>query len=281
LVRRIVMPSRRVGEDILLFDNYTVTPLMRKPLVTSYTVAVYVIHGEGRAMVNSAEYSFCSPSLLIFVPGQVFQLTDQGEMPIESKVMLLSETFMNAFYGMSFRLNEIFTTLLLNPVIRLDSHATSYLDGYISTTILAISDTDNTHRYDVVKHLTVALFYGTLIGICNRASGSGNRMSEICAKFVSLLKTNFREQHRLEFYASRLCITERYLLMAVKAVTGKSARYWLDYHLLSEARRLLSDTDLSVQEISETLGFVSQSNFGKFFRRLTNLSPSQFRKQSY
>lgn len=278
VVRRIAPAERRVGDDLLLFDEYTITSLMLKPLRTQYTVAVNVLEGKGRAMVNSVVYDFEAPCLLVFVPGQVFSLTDAPEAPIKSRVMLLSETFMNDFYGMSFRMNEVFATLLINPVIGLDGNGCAYVDSFVRSCILTISDTENPRRYDVVKHLTIALFYGAIIGICNRnIVNNGNRTSEICAAFFSELKASFREEHRLEYYASVLCMTSRYLFVCVKSVTGKSPRYWIEFYVLSEAKRLLKETDWTIDRISDTLGFGSQSVFGKFFKRLSGFSPLEYR----
>lgn len=281
VVRRITPANRRVGDDILLFDEYTVTPLMNKPLRTRYTVAVNVLKGKGKAMVNSVVYDFKAPCLLVFVPGQVFQLVGQTETPVKSRVMILSETFMNEFYGMSFKMNEIFATLLVNPVISLDRNGSAYLDSYVRSCVLTISDTDNPRRYEVVRHLTIALFYGALIGICNRTRGNGNRTSEICAKFMAELKTSYPEQHRMEYYASKLCISSRYLFVCVKSVTGKTPAYWIDFYLLSESKRQLRETDSTIDQISYQLGFVSQSVFGKFFKRLSGVTPSEYRNGQF
>lgn len=281
VIRRIAPADRRVGDDILLFDEYTVTHLMLKPLRTQYTVAVNILEGGGRAMVNSVEYEFQAPCLLVFVPGQVFQLTYKTEAPIRSRVMALSEKFMNEFYGMSFKMNEIFATLLVNPIISLDSNAGAYLDSYVRSCILTISDIGNVRRYEVVKHLTIALFYGALIEICNREKSGGNRTSEICSGFMNLLKTSYKEEHRVDYYASQLYITTRYLFVCVKAVTGKTPRYWIDFYLMSEARRQLRETDATIDQISDRLGFVSQSVFGKFFRRLAGSTPSEYRKEKF
>lgn len=277
ILRRIAATDRRVGDDILLFDDYTVTPLMLKPLRTEYTVAVEVLEGKGRAMVNDVEYAFEAPCLMVFVPGQVFQITAIPDAPLKSRVMVLSETFMNGFYGMSYRLNEIFATLLIAPVIPLDSHGRACVDSFVKSCILTISDLQNPYRYDVIRHLTMALFYGALVKICNRSLKNGKRASMICAEFTELVRSRFAEQHKLDFYASELCITPRYLSVCVKSVTGKTPAYWIDFHILSEAKRLLRQTDRTIDRISDELGFGSQSVFGKFFKRLTGMSPSDWR----
>lgn len=276
-VRHIVAHDRRVGNDILLFDDYAFTSLILRPLRTRYTVAVNILEGKGHALVNSVIYGFEAPCLVVFVPGQIFQLVDRTETPVRSRAMLLSESFMNEFYGESFRMNEIFAPLLVNPVIALDDNSSIYLETYVKSCILGISNVSNTRRYDVIRHLTIALFYGALIGICSKNKSSGNRSSEICSEFMALLKIHFSEEHKLEFYASQLCITPRYLSICVKAVTGNTPGYWIDFYVLSESKRLLRVTDHTIDRISENLGFVSQSVFGKFFKRLVGVSPTEYR----
>lgn len=278
-IRRIAQEDRRVGDDIILFDEYTIMPLLKKPLRTGFLVAVNVLEGKGRAMVNSVEYEFEAPCLLVFVPGQVFRLTDDDDRLIRTRVMLLSEPFMKEFYGMSFKMNEIYATLLINPIISLDDYGSSYLDLYVKSCILTISDKGNPRRMDIVRHLTIALFYGALIGICHENEGSGNRTAQICSAFMSILKTDYSVSHRLEHYASKLFISSRYLSICVKSVTGKTPSYWIDFYLISEAKRLLRETGETVDMISDRLGFVSQSVFGKFFRRLTGMNPSEFRNR--
>ena len=61
-------------------------------------------------------------------------------------------------------------------------------------------------------------------------------------------------------------------------VTGRTANYWLNYYLITEAMILLRTTDLDIQEISDLLNFPAQSNFGKFFKRQTGQSPNNYRK---
>lgn len=277
VIRRIADKNRRVDDEILLFDDYTAAPLLRKPLRTNYTVAVNVLEGRGHAMVNSVEYEFEAPCLLIFVPGQVFRLTEGFESTIKTRVMILSETFMNEFFNMSFKMNEIFATLLLNPVIHLDEYGCAYVDSYVRSCILTISDQQNPRRIDIVRHLTIALFYGALVGMCGRNGNRGNRPTQICAEFMALLKSDFTEAHTVEAYASKLFITSRYLTMCVKSVTGMSPNHWIDFYLIGEAKRLLHETGMTIDAISDRLGFVSQSVFGKFFKRLTGKTPTEYR----
>lgn len=47
--------------------------------------------------------------------------------------------------------------------------------------------------------------------------------------------------------------------------------------MIMEAKQLLLNTDLTVQQISLELNFSSQSFFGKYFRNATGVSPKKYR----
>ncbi|WP_368077566.1 helix-turn-helix domain-containing protein [Parabacteroides goldsteinii] len=65
----------------------------------------------------------------------------------------------------------------------------------------------------------------------------------------------------------------------MKNYSGKSAAEWIDEYIVLEAMALLKSTDMTVQEISDELNFPSQSFFGKFFKRVSGVSPKAYRGQ--
>lgn len=72
-------------------------------------------------------------------------------------------------------------------------------------------------------------------------------------------------------------ITTKYLSVAVKNVSGKTAGQWLDDYIILEAKSLIKTTDMTIQQISDELNFPSQSFLGKFFKREVGMSPKQYR----
>ena len=106
-----------------------------------------------------------------------------------------------------------------------------------------------------------------------------SRSEQICGQFLTLVELHCREQHRVEWYASQMCLAPRYLSNVVKQTLDISPNRCIDQALLRQAKSLLSSTSLSVQQISDQLGFQNQSHFGTFFRRQTNCSPKDFRLQ--
>lgn len=99
----------------------------------------------------------------------------------------------------------------------------------------------------------------------------------IVAKFLKCVSDNFKTERRVEFYADKMCISSKHLSAVVKEVTGKTASEWIDIYVILEAKVLLHTTSLSIQQISGRLNFANQSFFGKYFKRLTGKTPTEFR----
>ncbi|MGM9739534.1 MAG: helix-turn-helix domain-containing protein [Candidatus Cryptobacteroides sp.] len=104
------------------------------------------------------------------------------------------------------------------------------------------------------------------------------RSQEIYGRFRKLLQDNVKERHDVSFYAETLCITGRYLASVTSAVSGRPPKEEIDECLLREARILLTFSELSVQQISDKLHFPDPSHFGRFFKRMTGITPLAYRK---
>lgn len=79
--------------------------------------------------------------------------------------------------------------------------------------------------------------------------------------------------------AARLGCSEKSLTRAALLVTERSANAVLTERLVLEAKRLLAHTLLPVATVGDQLGFAEATNFVKFFRRETGLTPGAFRAE--
>lgn len=117
-----------------------------------------------------------------------------------------------------------------------------------------------------------------------------SRGFELFDEFRRMVDTHFQEgSERLRggstsagivrSYADRLNVSTSYLAQVTKRISGQAPKALIDERIVSEARRLLSNTSLTVQEISYQLGFASQAHFTKYFKKFSGLTPSDFRSK--
>ncbi len=96
--------------------------------------------------------------------------------------------------------------------------------------------------------------------------------------FVQAVESSFSNQHSLQYYARRLGYSESTISRACRAAEGRSAKEIISRRITLEAKRLLIHSTASVAEVSHQLGFSETTNFVKFFRRNTGVTPYNFKK---
>ena len=87
----------------------------------------------------------------------------------------------------------------------------------------------------------------------------------------------------LEKLSSILSTNRTYLSKAIRLKTGMSYSAFINELRLNEAIRILSSSSSPevVKSVANAVGFYNQSTFYRLFKQKTNLSPAQFRQQSY
>ncbi|MFD1130591.1 helix-turn-helix transcriptional regulator [Paenibacillus provencensis] len=77
-----------------------------------------------------------------------------------------------------------------------------------------------------------------------------------------------------------MSITPHHLHRTFKTVTGSTPLQFLHHTRIEEGKKLLSTSSRSVTHISFRLGYTSLSHFSKVFKAKTQITPSDFRKDS-
>lgn len=110
------------------------------------------------------------------------------------------------------------------------------------------------------------------------ASTSGERI--FFDRFLSMLSQESVKRQQVSYYASRLNITPKYLSTICKRVSGKSPTRWITESVMDDCYQLLRNTDLTVKEISNKLGFPNSSFFGQYFREESGMTPLDYRNKA-
>ena len=95
--------------------------------------------------------------------------------------------------------------------------------------------------------------------------------------FLDLLHSTEVKHRTVEAYASELCISPKYLTAICKKNSGKTTNEWITEHVLEDIRYYLKQTDLSIKQICDRLGFPNPSFFGKYVKDHFGMTPMEFR----
>ena len=98
--------------------------------------------------------------------------------------------------------------------------------------------------------------------------------------FMLSLFRFYRKERDVSFYARMQHITPRYFSAIIKEKTGDSALQWIVRMVITEAKQLLEESDLSIKAIADQLNFPTQSFFGKYFKQYVGVSPKEYRNNT-
>ncbi|MDQ6422275.1 AraC family transcriptional regulator [Paenibacillus sp. LHD-117] len=98
------------------------------------------------------------------------------------------------------------------------------------------------------------------------------------SEIVRYINGHYNEPLRLSDLSERFFISPHYLSRMFKEVTGFPFTDYVVLTRVKEAQRLLRETELTVSVIAERVGFDNFSHFGKTFKKVSSVSPREYRK---
>ncbi|MBQ2248458.1 MAG: AraC family transcriptional regulator [Tidjanibacter sp.] len=264
-----------IGDDVILIDNTNINQMKKAPFKTDVTTCVIYLQGEVWFRVNMRDFHAKAPCM-VTLPADAIIETLRTSDDVRTHVIIMSRNFSNSLFSTQHNLFALEKSIVESPVLELGKDA--HILAHFYTMLRNLTKSNIPHRLEAARHLTLALFYSyTSTKHDTLNTQQLKRCDEILNAFVELVHNNYKQQHEVGFYASKLCITPKYLSKIIKEASGKSAVRWIEEFVTTEAKALLNSTTLSIQQISDLLGFESQSLFGKYFKRVVGLSPRAWR----
>jgi AraC family transcriptional regulator, transcriptional activator of pobA len=169
-------------------------------------------------------------------------------------------------------------------------HEALYITAHEEKEIRLIFDLMRKHYDKNQDHLDVLLSYAhVLISLIEsfyhrQFSADSKKYNRIVSEFQQLLNDYYNQQVRqlpsVQYFADQLHLTPNYLGDIIKHFTNKSAIETIHAFVIKRAKGLLKDRrDLNNSEIAYELGFEYPNYFAKLFKKLTQLTPKEYRNQ--
>lgn len=241
--------------------------------------------------LDDNSYTAEGPALLVLDPVVTARMSSDRWEDVEIFSLFCTSDFLN---GLNVNLSALHLPDLAEKPARtlpLSEADTHLMQSYFNLLLLALRSFTGTpidHHIASslvasVLYLVVQLHYKSLnVESIVRPAATGPRpkRTSYVRDFLRLVHVDYVRHRDLEYYAKRLCISQKYLSVLVKNATGKTASRWIDDFVIMEAKNLLRYSDKNVQQVAYALNFVNQSAFGKYFKHLTGMSPSQYQKSA-
>ncbi|MCD8301677.1 MAG: helix-turn-helix domain-containing protein, partial [Prevotellaceae bacterium] len=174
------------------------------------------------------------------------------------------------------------------PCVKLDEEEKNRVESMLNLLKAAMSGTQlkESQQAERLKAELVKSLGRTLcleVMLCREKGGQQSskprgRKDVIFQNFMLSLFRHYKTQRTVGFYAKELHLSPRYLSNAVRDCSGQSASHWIVSMVVSEAKTLLENSQLSVKEIANRLNFASLSFFGRYFNLYVGMRPNEYRR---
>lgn len=271
-----------IGDDLLLTHDVRLWPLFMRPTRIGGYAIIVCMAGQMRVAINGEPQTIGPDTLAVNFPENVLQvLSHEG---VDAYAVMISPRFFDDLGIDLTQLSRMHSDFRSRVVFPLPHSELLTMHHYFAllrhNASRACADRDAIVRG--LLHTGILQLFGIIKANADIRLESmqtvPERSAQIFSDFLSCLSESCRRERTVRYYADRLCLTARHLSAVVKAYSGRSVSEWVGDYVIIEAKRLLSQLQLDVQEVAAQLNFPSQSTFGKYFKKATGMGPLQFRK---
>ncbi len=247
---------------------------------------VICTNGKVQAQMNGIQMELHKNQVAI-VPQNV-TVTDVMVSPdFNLKAMFLTNRILRSFLREKIDIWNDMMYIHRQHIVTMDEdEILFYTHFYDMLTLTIAKGKDNPLHTDVIQ----SLLRSAILGLCGAMKwmlSDDNQLSTVNSqlstgkshfqRFLDLLHSNDVKRHTVESYASELCISSKYLTAVCKKNSGKTANEWITEHVLEDIRYYLKQTNLSIKQICDRLGFPNPSFFGKYVKDHFGMTPLEFR----
>lgn len=236
------------------------------PHTHNHTELFFIVGGKGQFLIEDQVFPVDTGNLVIINPNVLHTEDSLNAQPLEYIVL--------GIHGI-----ELATTTISNGRFYILDHMESVEISGCLRNILREMEQKNTGYEDIcqafMEILIIRLMRSTSLAVPSEPQVlSGNRQCVAVKRYIDL---HFKESLSLEQMAEEAHMNKYYLSHAFKQEYGVSPINYMITKRIEESKYLLAETDLSLSQISQLLGFSSPSYFSQVFRRTQNISPMEYR----
>jgi AraC-like DNA-binding protein/mannose-6-phosphate isomerase-like protein (cupin superfamily) len=270
-------PQNPTQFEILEFET------MQEPNVddwhkhTFYEI-LWVEKGKTFQYIDYKKYEINDNTLFFISPNQLHYFETWSELEgltilFTEEFFLLNQQNQDILFEISF-LDNFYS----NPFLHLDSQSASDLKNIIE-------QIKNEKKHAQSSKIILQSFLHILLAKIQRYINQNQSVSPskkyliTFKKFKNLLDEHFQQGFSVSDYAEKLSITQHHLNLICNEIAGKTASQVIRSRVILEAKRMLTFSESTINEISYQLGFEENAYFSRVFKKETGISPIEFKQK--
>jgi len=268
--------------DIVIVDNIQKFAEISAAHVAMNAIAICT-KGKVHGMLNGQEIELHKNQVAI-IPQNVIIADLMISPDLELKAMFFTNRILQSFLREKMKVwNDVVYVRRLHVITMESVNLQFYMNFYEMLRLCFDKRVNHPFRTDVIQ----SLLRGGVLELCGAlkqrmlnddVSLAVYTNNNHFQHFLDLLHSTDVKHRPVEWYAGKLCISPKYLSTLCKKHSGKTANEWITEHVLEDIRYYLKQTDYSIKQICDQLGFPNPSFFSKYVKEHFGQTPAYFRQ---
>lgn len=240
--------------------------------------------GSYSVSINNKKYKIREGEILIGHPNDLISDISFSKN-FHSTMLLASSAFFSDLITPEV-FKEALSIVKFKPVFTIEENYKSLISSYC-TSINQLLLSNILQRY---KHSCLLLVKALMTDIFNSIVDKNlslphvhtfeRRPKLIYEDFINLLLSLPNKPHDLAFYATKLCISSKYLSFVCRKERGMTAPKIIMEYIMNDVYKYLTGSSLTIKEIANNTGFTNCSFFCRTVRKYFGKSPLKIRMES-
>jgi AraC-like DNA-binding protein len=235
----------------------------------NYFEIIFLSKGNGIHTIDARQFPVRPPLIYIVRMEQVHHWDLQDEPA--GYVLLLKKAFIDNSLDKELK-NLLVGVSAYNCLYFTEQEIIEHLFDMLAKEYLP----EGNNNTPVIEGLLKVLF-AKILQIARPLQPPTLKKANLFEQFQELLSEDKTIKNNVAHYAALLHTTPQNLNAHCRKAAAQPAREVLASFIISEAKRLLIYTNMTVLEISQSLDFKDNSHFIKYFKRYTDHTPQAFR----
>lgn len=253
-------------------DHSTHNP--RQPHRITFFTLLLVTKGMGNHHIDLKTYDLKRGSVLKIAKGQVHAF--QGNITYDGYLVIFTEDFVLKYFSKSSIdfISHLYNYHISEPLVE----ECPFNESFVEECTQELR-TGNTYAQKniIAKLLELYLLRLERLSHTTLSAKLDKKNYPLFFRFKTLVEKNYKEMRNVKDYAEAMAISTKHLNSIVQGFTLNTAKSFIDQYVVLEIKRTMLSTDLSVKEIAYNHGFDEVTNFTKFFKKHTQLTPKQYK----
>jgi AraC-like DNA-binding protein len=239
----------------------------------SFTELFYVVHGSGSFEIEHSEFTVKENDLVIVNPHMAHTESSKNSNPLEYIVIGLD--------GISLMLDGD-----ADDSEKINSYSIHNYSKYKHEILYYMNNLlyEVQQKEEYYEAICQNLLESLILNVKRRTKSnlvlsSSKNINKECALIKNYIDVHYASDLTLNYLASITHMNKYYLIHVFKKFMGTSPIDYLIEKRISVSKFLLETTEYSMEQISELVGFTSQSYFNQIFKKRVGMSPRKYRNQ--